>query len=180
MHKTEKEQRWTETHFDCLILTPFYTFLSLYSFILFSSSSCYSPLLLFLLLFLLIFLLFSLFRPSSALCESISRRAQTPAPHFLPCGTKSSRSSKDSYILYLAYLPQHAGQHATCSCPLRACICFFWFILLQQRNYICHRLSYTYSAVHATLLNQYVSRVCLLTCIYYSGCWFTSCFIYPK
>lgn len=96
-----------KTHFDCLILTPFYTFLSLYSFssflivlLLFPTFS--SPLLL---------LLFSHFRPSSALCESISRRAQTPAPHFLPCGTKSSRSSKDSYILYLTYIPQHMGQH---------------------------------------------------------------------
>lgn len=96
-----------KTHFDCLILTPFYTFLSLYSFpsflivvLLFPTFS--SPLLL---------LLFSLFRPSSPLCESISRRAQTPAPHFLPCGTKSSRSRKDSHILYLTYIPQHVGHH---------------------------------------------------------------------
>lgn len=162
-----------KTHFDYLILTPFYAFLSLYSF---------SSFLIVLLLFptfsspLLLLLLFSLFRPSSALCESISRRAQTPAPHFLPCGTKSSRSGKDSYILYLTYIPQHVGQHSFRDMQLSCAHMYLFFrvILLQQSNYICHCLSYTYSAVHVTLLNQYVSKVCLLAYIYYSGCWLTS------
>lgn len=169
-----------KTLFDCLILTPFYAFLSLYSF---------SSFIIVLLLFptfsspLLLLLLFSLFRPSSALCESISRRAQTPAPHFLPCGAKSSRSSKDSYILYLTWSPQHVGQHFHAPSEMQLSSAhvhlFFRVMLLQQRNYVFHCLSYMYSAVHATLLNRYVSKVCLLTCIYYSGC-FTSCLIHPK
>lgn len=39
-----------------------------------------------------------LFRPSSALCESVSCWAQTPAPHFLPWSPKLHRSGKHTKL----------------------------------------------------------------------------------
>lgn len=115
-----------------------------------------------------------LFRSSSALCEFVSRWAQTPAPHFLPAawahsgvaGIHCTLCMSNTLIFINIRTPHAQGQADLCVC---------WFILsgLSERWQ-----NVSPSRQHLTeelKINMWPRRVlCILTafiCIYYSGCW---------
>lgn len=83
-----------------------------------------------------------LFRPSYALCESVSCWAQTPAPHFLPRCLKSHRSGIRvhtalcvSYSMWVNAL-LHVNIHTLLSrTAAGVCVC-----VLVSRQYVCHCL----------------------------------------
>lgn len=125
--------------------------------------------------------LLSLFRPSSALCESISRWAQTPAPHFLPCSLKSHRSGTHSYIYCAlcifcnmwANALIHINIHTTLRDKQLLCICALVLSghVTQRRKHMCHCLTNIYSAVCShnsfkSICGQGVFCASSLSCIY--------------